>query len=483
MSPQPSRVSTGVPGLDEVLYGGLLSRRSYLLRGGPGTGKTILGMHFLTTGAAAGEATLFISLGEAEKELRQNAASLGFALDPVSILDLSPASEFFTQLQTYDIFAPAEVERDPTAQKINERVRSVSPRRVFVDGVRQFQYLTPNAFQFRKQVAAFLRFLTEQGATVLFTSESEMPDEDLQFICDGALELVAAPEGRSLRLIKYRGSDFRPGAHALRLSGSGMEVFPRLLPEDYVRPFSPDLIPFGIVEFDQMLGGGLERGTIALITGPSGVGKSTLGMQFMREAACRGERSVAYVFEESPATLLRRCESIGISVEQMRNSGALSLVQVEPLKYSADQFAHMVREEVEQRGARIVMIDSIAGYRLALRGRDLVAHLHALAKYLQNMGIAVLLINEVEAITGDFKVTEMGISYLVDTIVILRYMELQGEIHKALGVLKKRMTDHEKAFRELTITSDGVKLGGRLTGLRGILRGTPGWLEHTTEGE
>ena len=156
MSPRPSRVSTGVPGLDEVLYGGLLPRRSYLIGGGPGTGKTILGMHFLATGAAAGEATLFISLGEGEKELRQNAASLGFALEPVSILDLSPASEFLTQLQTYDIFSPAEVERDPTAQKINERVRSVSPRRVFVDGVRQLQYLTPDAFQFRKQVSAFV---------------------------------------------------------------------------------------------------------------------------------------------------------------------------------------------------------------------------------------------------------------------------------------------------------------------------------------
>jgi circadian clock protein KaiC len=466
-----------VAGLDEICQGGLLARRAYLIRGGPGSGKTILGMHFLSCGAVKGERTLFISLGEPESELRQNAGVLGFDLSGVHMLDLSPSSEFFTDLRSYDIFSPAEVERDPVAQKISKTVRELRPDRVFVDGMRQFQYLTPDAFHFRRQVSSFLRLLMEQGATVLFTSESELPDEDLQFICDGALQLNSTPDSRSVYVIKFRGSDFRSGAHSLRLTSSGMEVFPRLLPEQHTRDFQPEPIPSGIAEIDQMLEGGLERGTISLVTGPSGVGKTTLGLHFVKEAARRGERSVVYLFEELEQTMLRRCEATNIPVQEMVAKGTFCVTQIEPLQFTADQFARMVRQEVEKKKARVVMIDSIAGYRLSLRGQDLVTHLHGLAKYLQNMGVAVLLINEVEAITGDFRVSEVGVSYVADNIVFLRYIEIRGEICKALGVLKKRLSDHDKVMREIKITGAGIVVGERLTKLRGVLRGTPEWVQ------
>jgi circadian clock protein KaiC len=154
---------------------------------------------------------------------------------------------------------------------------------------------------------------------------------------------------------------------------------------------------------------------------------------------------------------------------------------VEPLRFTADEFALMVREEVERRHTTIVMIDSVSGYRLSLRDQDLVTHLHALAKYLQNMGVAVLLINEVEAITGDFRVTDVGVSYMADNIIFLRYLELRGEMSKAIGVLKKRMSDFEKTLREIRITGQGIKLGEPLTGLRGILSGAPEWGERAVE--
>jgi circadian clock protein KaiC len=274
-------------------------------------------------------------------------------------------------------------------------------------------------------------------------------------------------------VVKYRGSDFRPGRHTARIGDSGVEIFPRLVPEDYRRAFEQDKMASGIPELDQMLSGGLERGTITLLTGPSGVGKSTLGVQFMKEAASHGERCVVYIFEEWSDTLLRRCSSVNIPMQEMLQRGALSLVQVEPLRFTADQFARMVRREVEDNKARIVMIDSISGYRLSLRGEDLVLHLHALAKYLQNMGVTVLLINEVEAITGDFRITEIGVSYMVDNIIFLRYLEVNGEIRKALGVLKKRLTDFEKRMREVEITAQGFKVGEALSDLRGILIGRP----------
>ncbi len=474
------RLSTGIPGLDEVLYSGLIPGRTYLVRGGPGTGKTTLGLHFLTTGVANGEKTLFITLGESAEQIGKNAKVLGFDPQGIVFLDLSPTSEFFAEVQTYDIFSPAEVERAPTTQKIIEQVNILKPQRLFLDAMTQFRYLSTDAFQFRKQVLSFLRFLVEQGATVLFSSEGseDAPDDDLQFMSDGVIHLDFSAVGRSLSVTKFRGSDFRNGHHSMRLTQIGMEVFPRLIPKVYKQELVDEVISSGVPELDELLHGGFERGTISIISGPSGVGKSTLGLQFMKEAAGRGERSVVYVFEEWTETLLRRCEAINIPVRKMIERGTLSVIQVEPLQFTPDEFANLVRHEVEERHARIVMIDSISGYRLSVRGNDLVSHIHALCKYLQNMGVAVLLVNEVETIIGDFQATEIGISYIGDNIVFMRYLEIGGEIHKAIGVLKKRMSSFEKTLREFEITRYGIKVGKPLTNLRGILRGNPDWVEQ-----
>jgi circadian clock protein KaiC len=473
------RLSTGIPGFDEILHGGLIPGRAYLVRGQPGTGKTILGLHFLSSGAEAGEKSLYITLGESAEQIRTNAEALGFDLKGIAFLDLSPTSQFFTEIQTYDIFSPAEVEREPTTQQIINQVEALKPQRIFLDAMTQFRYLSPDAFQFRKQVLSFLRFLREQGATVLFTSEGseDAPDNDLQFMSDGVIHLTFSSEERSVSVSKFRGSDFRSGNHSMRLTQIGMEVFPHLMPEVYSQEFALEVLSSGVPELDELLHGGFERSTITIISGPSGVGKSTLGLQFMKEAAGRGERSAIYAFEERKETLLRRCEGINIPVHAMMERGTLSVVQIEPLHYTPDEFANLVRYEVEQQKARIVMIDSISGYRLSVRGNELVIHIHALCKYLQNMGVAVLLINEVETITGDFRPTEIGISYIADNLVFLRYLEMEGELRKAIGVLKKRMTDFEKTLREFEITRYGIKVGKPLTNLRGILKGSPEWVD------
>ncbi|GIX47809.1 MAG: serine/threonine protein kinase [Candidatus Tectimicrobiota bacterium] len=469
------RIATGVAGLDEVLHGGLLPRRAYLVRGAPGTGKTTLGLHFLTAGAAAGEATLLISLDEPEEQLRDNATRLGFDLSRISLLDLSPTPEFFTQVETYDLFAPAEVEREPLAKTITARVEALQPQRIFIDAMTQLRYLAPDPYQFRKQVRSLLRFLVRQGATVLFSSEAspEAPDHDLQFLSDGILTLEMRPEGRFLHVVKFRGSDFAPGPHALRLDARGLEVLPRLVPEVFGRPFAADLVPSGVPELDELLGGGLERGTVALISGPTGVGKTTLGMQFAKEAAGRGERTAVYLFEERLEALLHRCQAIGIPVHAMVERGTLAVVPVEPLRLSPDELALRVRQEVEAQEARLVLLDSLAGYRLALRGGDLESHLHALSRYLKNMGVTTLLVNETEAITGDFQATEAGLSHLADTLLFLRYLEIDGELRRAIGVLKKRLGDFEKTLREFTITRYGLRVGPPLRHLRGILSGLP----------
>jgi circadian clock protein KaiC len=476
------RLSTGISGLDEVIMGGFLPGQAYLVRGSPGCGKTTLGMHFLVTGKQEGEKPLYITLAESVGQIRQNAESMGFDVEAIEFLDLSPSSESFTQMQTYDIFSAAEVERDPLTKKIIERIYSYKPQRVFIDSITQFRYLVSDGAQFRKQVLAFLSFLREQNTTVLFTAEAsrEAPDDDLQFIADGVINLTFLDEERFLKISKFRGSDFRLGNHALRLTNRGMEVFPRILPEDYPGEFVPELVPSGIPDLDELLQGGLERGQITIISGPSGVGKTTLGMQFMKEAAGRGERSVVCCFEEAPQTLIRRCESINIPVRAMIERGTLKIISIEALLYSPDEFANLVRHQVEQERAQIVMIDSIAGYKLAFRQKDLVNHLHALCRYLKNTGVATLLLNEMEMITGDFRVTELGISYLADNIVFLRYLEIQGELRKAIGVLKKRLSDFEKTLREYEITRYGIRVGKPLKNLRGILTGTPDFIGDDT---
>ena len=284
-----------------------------------------------------------------------------------------------------------------------------------------------------------------------------------------------APERQILSIGKYRGSNFSHGDHTIRLSEKGVQVFPHLLPEmsPQKENYNVETLSSGVPELDALLHGGLERGTVSILTGPSGVGKTSMGMQFMKEAALRGERSLVYIFDESEEILLYRCEAIGMPVRALVKQGKLLIRRIEPLHLTPDEFAYSVRKEIEQESTSMVMFDSISGYRLSMRGEDMVPHLHALCQHLQNNGLTVLLINDVEAITGGFRATEIGISYMADNIVFLRYMEIQGEIHRAVGVLKKRMTSFEKALRKWDITPYGITVGPPMTNLHGILSGIP----------
>lgn len=475
--PGSMRVSTGVAELDEILYGGLIRRRAYLVRGDPGCGKTTLGMHFLCAGTKRQEATLFVSLGESQDQIYADAASIGLDMKDVAFLDLSANSHFFTEMESYDLLDPIGLDEELYTQKIIRQIEMLKPQRVFLDTMTQLRILSPDTFQFRRQVLAFLNFLTEQEATVLFTSESNdvMPDEDLKAISDGIINLTATPSGRKLSVSKFRGSGYRSGLHAMRLTEKGLEVFPRLTPRAYTRHYEWERISSGMPELDDMLHGGVSRETITIVTGPTGVGKTTLGLQFMREAASRGERSLICLFEEWEEILLQRSEAINIPVRAMALAGSLFIEQVEPLSYNADEFAYMIRKEVEEKHISIVMIDSIAGYRLSVQGDNLVSHLHGLCKYLQNVGVTVLLINEIDDVGSEFKVTNIGISYMADNIIFMRYFESQGELRKAIGVLKERLTDFDKSMREFEITRYGIKIGEPLIELRGILDRTPIW--------
>jgi len=469
------RLSTGVAGLDEILQGGLLAGRSYLVRGPPGAGKTVLGYEFLTADPEAD--ALCINLEESEDDARANADSLGFDLSNVSFLDLSPESDFFADDQSYSVFAPEEVEQDSLTDQIVDAVRDRKPDRVFLDPVTQFRNLTSDEFQFRKQVVSFMRFLTESEATVLFTSQRtpSTPDDDLQFLSDGIVELDQTDHGRTITVPKFRGSDRREGTHTFRITGDGMVVFPRLVPDEHGAAVDTEAIGSGLDGLDALLGGGIERGTITIVSGPTGVGKTTTATLFAQAAAQRGERAAIYMFEESPATFRQRSSALGIPVEDLEASEDLHVQEVEPLTRSAEEFAQMVREQVEQRDTEVVVLDGINGYKLSIQGDEepLIRKLHALGRYLKNMGVTVIFVDEVDTVTGNFQATNVGISYLADNVLFLRHVELDGRLRKVIGVLKKRVSDFESTLREFELAEGEISVGEPMTDVRGLLRGTP----------
>lgn len=468
------RLSTGVAGLDQILHGGLIPQRAYLIRGGPGSGKTTLGMHFLANNNASD--SLLVTLGEDEAQLRENARRSSLSFEGVDVLDVSPGQASDVGSDTYNLLESWDVEGNSTHDKILDHVRAHRPKRVLIDSLSQMRYLSADTFQFRKQVLSLLRTLTNNGATVLFTSEESTDEDDkaLPFLSDGVISLEPTDYGRLCRITKFRGSGFEDGTHFYQLDQHGMTLFPRLMPDKFFRSHTHTQINTGLPELDALTHGGIERGTVTLLSGPTGVGKTTLGAQLVTQAAANGERAVIYNFDENASTFFTRCRQIGLGAEDMVNKGNLRFEAIEPLLFHPDQFAASVREEVEAYKTTMVMIDSLSGYQQSMCGENLQARIHALCRYLINMGVTVVLVNETFTITGtQARVTEYGLSYVADNIIMLRYIELNAELRKTIGVLKKRTGSFEKALREFDITKDGLKVGQTLHGMRGLLNGLP----------
>lgn len=492
MNNNGKRLSTGINGLDDILNGGLIPKRTYLVRGGPGTGKTTLGFHYLIAGIKNNHKSIFITLTESQKKMREDAENRGFDIKNIKFVDLSPSSKFIEESRDYDLFPSSEVDQKPLIDEIIKKIKENKPDRVFFDGITQLRYLSNDSFQFRKQILSLIQFAVIHNITLLLSSEASnnSPDDDLQFMSDGVINLEYNNNRRIINISKFRGSSFLKGNHSMKIKGDGINIYPKLRPETKKNDYKIESISSGIPEIDELLHGGLERGTTTVLSGPSGVGKTTLGIQFTKAASSRGERSVVYTFEESKETILKRLDSINIPVRKMIEERSLLIEKVNPLEYTPDEFTYKVKQEVEENDTKIVMIDSISGYKLAFENMangnketEMVRNLHALTEFLMNRGIMVLLINEIANITGEFRVTELGISYMADNIVFLRYLEMQGELRKAIGVLKKRLSNFENKMRQFEITKHGIKVGEPLTQLRGILTGNPEFINSFKVGE
>ena len=479
------RMPTGIPGLDEAVHGGLITQNSYLIVGGPGTGKTILSFQWLLEGVRRGESALYITLAEPGGKIERNVRSFGWRLEGVEMVDLTPGAAGSDSPEAeYQVFHPSEVERTPVWQGIYDAVEKHKPTRLVIDSITQLRYLSTDEYQFRKQMLALVAFLDACGCTSFLVFEpTEMEREtSVALAVDGIIRLHrdVSPNRviglRSIEVQKLRGSDFMSGLHQMRIGAQGVSIFPHRIEKPSEEKPGERQLATGITHLDDLLGGGLESGTTTIVTGPAGAGKSTLGMKFLTRSAAAGEPAILYAFEESAQSIVRRCEGVGMPVREMLEAGTLSIVRVNPMELYPDEFLGMVRGAVEGEGRRVVMLDSLRGYELAMEEfGTMVANISNLVTYLNGKGVTTLLINEVENITGDLKATEFAVSYVADNIILMRYAEYSSRVIKIIACLKKRLGAFQPELRELHINSGGISVSEKLENLRGILTGVPAY--------
>ncbi|MES3518418.1 MAG: ATPase domain-containing protein [Natronomonas sp.] len=472
---QEERISTGVAGLDEILDGGLIRGRNTLVRGPPGSGKTIFGLHFLSA-AGPRETALYVNMGEPQEYVEETVRAFGLS-EEIQFHNLSPTKEQFAEDQSYTLFESTEVEQPDFIAELRETIEAVEPDRVLLDPITEFRFLAGDERQFRRVILGLLDYLKERDSTVMLTSQAggTVTDDDLQFLVDAVISLEAGTESRTLDVSKFRGSSSRRGQHFYEISADGLAVWPSLVPGELTGSADAAKLSSGVPELDEMLNGGIDHGTVTILSGPTGVGKTTTGMQFLTEAALDGRRSCMFQFEEAERTLKRRADSISIPVQQAEETGKLSIIEIEPDEYSLGEFENMVREVVAD-GVELVMLDGATGFQQNLRGVDEPTQaLVRVGRFLRAAGVTTFLVNEVHKITGTFQATEERTSNLADNIVFLRHVEYRGEMKKVIGTLKMRTSNFERNLRELRITSDGIRVGEPLGELRGILTGTPEW--------
>jgi circadian clock protein KaiC len=473
--------TTGVEGLDDVLSGGLTRKRLYLVEGTPGSGKTTLALQFLMAGAKDGEPVLYVTLSETAEELRSVAESHGWTLDGIEIRELAPTEGVLDPEGQNTIFHPSETELASTTQLILEDVERLRPTRVVFDSLSELRLLAGTALRYRRQILALKQFFASRDCTVLLLDDMTATDHDLQMqsIAHGVVLLEQlnpeyGAERRRVRIVKYRGVKFRGGFHDFVIAKGGIQVFPRLVAAEHRRLVSHNKLASEITELDVLLGGGIEEGTSTLIVGAAGTGKSTVAAQFAAAAAGRGQGAALFVFDESPATLLSRCEQLGINLPAQLDAGRATIQQVDPAELTPGEFIHAIRRAVEVQKAKLIVIDSLNGYLNAMpEERHLTIQLHELLVYLGQMGAATILIGAHQGLIGTQMVSPVDATYLADAVLLLRYFEHRGEVRQTISVMKKRGGAHERTLREFRLGSNGVTVGRPLREFRGVLTGTP----------
>ena len=481
--------STGIAGFDEILAGGLPRDRLYLLEGAPGTGKTTLGMQFLLAGAQAGERGMYITFSETSEELHAVADSHGWSMTNIALCDMGAiAPQLGPEAQT-TLFHPADLELNQTTQLLFDEIDRVKPQRIVFDTVSEVRTLAQTAARYRRHLLLLKRFFSQRANTVIFLDDLIASDNDMQMhsIVHGVFRLEKyradfGTERRQINIAKLRGVRFTGGNHDYSIEHGGVQIYPRLIAANQSKPWQRQHLVSGIARLDKLLGGGLDRGTSNLFMGPAGSGKSTLALQYSVRAAERGEGVAMFQFDETLETLFARASALGLDPRPHIEKGILQVQTVDPAELPPGQFIDVIRRAVEQRNARLVVIDSLNGYLHATpMAKHVVLQLHELLSYLGRRGVTTILVLTQQGMMGTMQ-SPVDLTYLSDTILLTRYFEAYGAVRKAATVLKKRSGMHETTIREFSIKPGlGIEMGAALRGFQGILTGVPKYIGESKE--
>ena len=475
------RAATGVAGLDSILGGGLARNRLHLLEGSPGTGKTTIALQFLMAGAEAGEVGIYVSLAETEQELREGARSHGWVIPgAIEIFELVPPESVLDPDQHQSLLYSSDLELGETIHRIFEAIQRLKPQRVVIDSLSEIRLLAQSSLRYRRQILALKHYFAQNNSTVIMLDDltTETTDRAVHSIAHGVIHLdqlapIYGGERRRLRVIKCRGQSFSAGYHDFMIAKGGVQVFPRLVAAEHRKGYAEISLSSGIAELDQLLGGGIAAGSSTLVIGPAGTGKSLLILNYVAAAVARGERAALFVFDEEMGLLLSRAKSLGIDLAAMRDAGQLFIEQMDAAEVSPGEFSHRVRGCIDRQGIRVVAIDSLNGYQAAMPEEQFVIlHLHELLQYLNRQGAATFLAVAQHGMIGDMKQT-IDVTYLADTVIMLRYFEALGRVRRAISAIKKRTGAHEDTIREFQISNRGVAIGPPLHEFQGVLRGVP----------
>ena len=473
-----ARVSTGIEGLDALLCGGLTPNRLYLIEGQPGSGKTTIATQFLLDGRDRGEKVLYVALSETSTELTAIAESHGWSLDGIELFQLPSPQDADVHSQ-YTLYHPAEVELGETVGAMLQVVDRLRPTRVVLDSLSELKLLARDPLRFRRQILALKSYFANLDCTVVLIDDQSGDDSQLQSLTHGVVLLEQLPfdygrARRRLRVVKYRGVAAIEGFHDFTIEHGGVVVFPQIgAPEAHQIPTEP--IISGLAELDSLLGGGLAWGTTSLIIGPSGSGKSTLATQYV--TATHGHPATLYLFDERLRTYVQRCDALGMGISSQIASGRIRVHQIEPGQLSPGEFSHRVRRDVDEHGAKVVLIDSINGYLHAIPQSDApLARMHELLSFLNERGVATLIVLAQHGIVGTQMTTPLDVSYLADAVMVLRFFESQGRVRRAISVVKNRTRIHENTIRELQLGPERIHIGAALTDFQGVLTGTPRYI-------
>lgn len=480
------RASTGIRGLDEIMNGGFPRNHFYLLDGEPGAGKTTVALQFLMEGVRNGEKGLYVTLSESRDELHGIAASHGWSLDGIEIFELPTEN---ASGETYTVFHPAEIELQQTVDLVYQHVDELQPSRITFDSLSEMRLLARDPLRFRRQILGLKQYFATRDCTVILLDDKTAPEGDLQLhsLAHGVLvlehiSLDYGEERRRLQMTKLRGSRFRGGYHDFRIHTGGIEVYPRLGKEVARISDQSESLSSGSESLDALLGGGIARPSSVLITGAAGTGKSTLVSQYAHAAVNRGERVQFYLFDERMSTFYTRCSALEIDVSDAIKDGRLTLSQIEPTEVSPGEFTNHVMRAVEEDKVTTIVLDSINGYMQSMpEERLLPVQIHELLSYLSNRNVTIFMTLVQRGIFGSPVDEAADISYLADTVVLLRYFEFHGEVRQAISVVKKRAGAHEHTIREARVGKGGLIVGEPLREFQGVLTGVPSFMGNNAE--